>query len=263
MDNLLTSFRLFRRDAKQQRHDPARLAQAATHVQRIARGYITRKDFMTCPVCLTITNEPVAISRCGHSVCRRCRGLCFQPPNQGRCPICRRACDSYRRTEQTQILEAHMLSPRDTSHGTLPQRPWSSPERRRTWLGHRFARSASEPAISSVPTQLYSTGSERSGSRSLHSSFRKVRLIFSELFGSSKGLQSHRDEWSPPTPRILSLGDLADEVWDPNAEGGQSGALDNASLIYPPDADGDEGVVPYTPVVLGRRGSRQRDLYSL
>jgi hypothetical protein len=74
MDNLLTSFRLFRRDAKQQRHDPARLAQAATHVQRIARGYITRKDFMTCPVCLTITNEPVAISRCGHSVCRLCRG---------------------------------------------------------------------------------------------------------------------------------------------------------------------------------------------
>jgi hypothetical protein len=74
MDNLLTSFRLFRRDAKQQRHDPARLAQAATHVQRIARGYITRKDFITCPVCLTITNEPVAISRCGHSVCRLCRG---------------------------------------------------------------------------------------------------------------------------------------------------------------------------------------------
>ena len=113
-----------------------------------------------------------------------------------------------------------------------------------------------------MPTQLHGTGFERSGSRSLGGSFRKVRLLFSELFGSSKG-QPHHEEWPPPGPRILSLGDLADEVWDPNAEGGQSGALANASLIYPPDTDGDAGVAPLAPIVLGRRGSRQRDLFSL
>ena len=153
-----------------------------------------------------------------------------------------------------------MLSPRDTAEAALPQRPWSTPERRRTWLGyHRSARSASEPALSSLPTQLHSIGSERSGSRSLGGSFRKVRLLFSELFGASK-VQSYREEWEPSTPRILSLGDLADQVWDPNAEGGQSGALANASLIYPPEADADESVLP---VVLGRRGSRQREIFSL
>ena len=155
-----------------------------------------------------------------------------------------------------------MLSPRDTAYGALPQRPSSAPERRRTWLGHRLARSASEPAISSVPTQLHGTGGERSGLTSLGGSFRKVRLLFSELFGSSKG-QPYEEEWSPPTPRILSLGDLADQVWDPN-EGGQSGALANASLIYPPEMyEADAVVAPVGPIVLGRRGSRQRDRFSL
>lgn len=56
---------------------------------RDPRGSLALDELLTCPCCLTIYRQPIALP-CGHSLCRCCFArISVQPAAMRRCPLCR------------------------------------------------------------------------------------------------------------------------------------------------------------------------------
>ena len=176
---MLGSGRLDKDDADAVQDEAARVAakqaKAALVMQRMARGRLVRKGLAFCPVCLSLTDDPVHVTqRCNHLLCRSCCVFLLQTPNQARCPICRRssrAGPSYRVTDPQIIGHTllHVQSPRisfeegPTGSGSTERRgryvrPWPggptvdtrSSELRGLMRPALRPRSASEPSLASA-----------------------------------------------------------------------------------------------------------------
>ena len=176
---MLGSGRLDKDDADAVQDEAARVAakqaKAALVMQRMARGRLVRKGLAFCPVCLSLTDDPVHVTqRCNHLLCRSCCVFLLQTPNQARCPICRRssrAGPSYRVTDPQIIGHTllHVQSPRisfeegPTVSGSTERRgryvrPWPggppvdtrSSELRGLMRPALRPRSASEPSLASA-----------------------------------------------------------------------------------------------------------------
>lgn len=176
---MLGSGRLDKDDADAVQDEAARVAakqaKAALVMQRMARGRLVRKGLAFCPVCLSLTDDPVHVTqRCNHLLCRSCCVFLLQTPNQARCPICRRssrAGPSYRVTDPQIIGHTllHVHSPRisfeegPTVSGSTERRgryvrPWPggptvdtrSSELRGLMRPALRPRSASEPSLASA-----------------------------------------------------------------------------------------------------------------